>query len=138
MGLLEWYPFIRKKGYEPTLIRQSLVATTSIGSRRVDVLGASYRVILGAYLNNSQDRAHTIIEKEMLRFGSRSSLVFYINGPQAQRKLITFEIRQAAQNKATVRCEDSLDKLEQRIESNLRLKKRHFADVNANFSSSSY
>ncbi|KAF9117668.1 hypothetical protein BGX30_005254 [Mortierella sp. GBA39] len=138
MGLAEWFQFVRNKGYDPTILNQATIATMDTNKRRVDVLGASYRVLRDVYSKNPQDRAHALMLKELSRFGSISSLVLYIDGPQAEEKADTFAVREAARKQAVVRCTTSIDTLETRIQSNQRIRKRYFTDVRTNLSSSFY
>ena len=91
MGLKGWYPFIRKKGYEPTPLHHSVLASHKTGRRRFDVLGACFRVIRDAYNNNSQETAHRILEKDIEKFGSALNMTLYVDGPQALEKSGTAE-----------------------------------------------
>ncbi|KAG0292156.1 hypothetical protein BGZ96_004452 [Linnemannia gamsii] len=138
MGLSECYQFIRKKDYSPTILNQTTIATIDTNKRRVDVLGSSYRVLRNVYSKNPQDRAHALMLKELSRFGSTSTLVFYIDGPQAEEKADTFVVRDTARKQAAARCATSLDTLETQIQNNQHIRKRYFTDVRTNLSSSFY
>ncbi|KAF9117299.1 hypothetical protein BGW39_002363, partial [Mortierella sp. 14UC] len=139
MGLKEWYPFIRRKGYNPVVLYQSVLASTSTnGRRRLDVLGTCYKVIRNAYSNHTQEEANLILEKEVGRFGSTSGMTLYIDGCQAAEKSDTAADRQRHREKAWERTVTCLDTLEYRIENKLRLRRRHFVDVRSGLSSSFY
>ncbi|KAF8958121.1 hypothetical protein BGZ46_002037, partial [Entomortierella lignicola] len=138
MGLPGWFPFLRKKGYSPSSLTQSEIAAIHTNKRRVDVLGSCFRVLRGIYSNNSQDKAHDLILEELSKFGSPSVLVLYIDGQQADEKKQTFTVRNATRKKAAIRCSKSLDTLESWIQSNSRVRKRHFTDVISNLSSAFY
>ena len=138
MGLKDWFPFLRRKGYEPSVIPPSVIAGT-LGNRtgRLDVL-SFYPVIRNAYSHQTLDQAHLILEKTLSRFGTKESLILYIDGGQAVEKQETTRSREAAREKAAVKCQQSLDVLEQRIINNEKARKRHFVDVKTNLSSTFY
>ncbi|KAG0028814.1 hypothetical protein BGZ81_004393 [Podila clonocystis] len=96
-------------------------------TRRIDVL-SFYPVIKNAYSGHSLDQAHAILEQRLLRYGAKPNVVLYIDGEQAVEKQHAVKIREAVQEKATIRCEQSLGELERRINNNLRARKRHFTD----------
>ncbi|KAF8929937.1 hypothetical protein BGZ47_000819 [Haplosporangium gracile] len=84
---------------------------------------------LNAYSNNPLDRAHEILERYLMRYGTKASLVLYVDGGQALEKQHAAKTRKAAREKSTISCEQSLDELERRIDNNLSIRKRHFTDV---------
>ncbi|KAH7053611.1 hypothetical protein BKA57DRAFT_502069 [Linnemannia elongata] len=96
MGLFNWFPFIRKKGYNPVLLYHTILAsTTTTGQRRFDVLGTSFHTIRNAYSKHTQDVANRILQKEVERFGNHLNMTLYINGPQPVEKASTAQVREA-------------------------------------------
>jgi len=105
MGLPGWFPFLRKKGYEPSVIYQSAAPTTSsTATRRIDLI-SRFAVIRHAYTRNPIDKAHKILELDITWFGSKNNTVIYLDGSPAEEKTFTTEIRREARQKAIVRCE---------------------------------
>ncbi|KAG0344392.1 hypothetical protein BGZ54_005874, partial [Gamsiella multidivaricata] len=138
MGLKGWFPFICKKGYEPTVIQQSGTTTTSTTStKRIDLL-SRFSVIRTAYTQNSVEKAHAILEKDIEQFGSKDTVIVYVDGAQAQEKEHTAQARQKTREKAASRCKEALDFLQDRINRNLKVRKRHFTDVKTNMASTFY
>ncbi|KAI7821004.1 hypothetical protein BC939DRAFT_456829 [Gamsiella multidivaricata] len=120
MGLKGWFPFICKKGYEPTVIQQSGTTTTSTTStKRIDLL-SRFSVIRTAYTQNSVEKAHAILEKDIEQFGSKDTVIVYVDGAQAQEKEHTAQARQKTREKAASRCKEALDFLQDRIDRNLK------------------
>ncbi|KAI1306435.1 hypothetical protein EDD11_004766, partial [Mortierella claussenii] len=139
MGLFDWYPFIRRKGYTPfRLYRSVLMSITASGRRRLDVLGSCYKVIRSSYCNMSQDAAHRSLEKEVSRFGTALNMTLYIDGDPAKEKAETAAERQKRREKALEQTATSLTTLESRIDNNQGLRKRHFVDVRSGIASSFY
>ncbi|KAI8599776.1 hypothetical protein EDD21DRAFT_355146 [Dissophora ornata] len=138
MGLKGWYPFLRKKGYVPTVIQQSgTTAASTTFIRRIDLL-SRFSVIRNAYTQNSVQRAHEILEKDIERFGCKDDIIVYVDRVQAQEKELTAQARQETREKAIRRCEKALDILEDRVGSNLKVRKQHFVDVKTNMASTFY
>ncbi|KAI1287156.1 hypothetical protein EDD11_010487, partial [Mortierella claussenii] len=129
MGLKDWFPFLRRKGYSPLVIHASVILL-AMGNKKglVDVL-SFYGVIKNAYSRHSPEKAHTILEDHLNRFGSKSNLVLYIDGGPALEKQVTAKQRKEARDKATKKCADSIEKLENIINNNSKPRKTHFADV---------
>ncbi|KAG9065426.1 hypothetical protein KI688_002751 [Linnemannia hyalina] len=138
MGLFDWYPFIRKKGYNPTVLYQSVLASLTTGTRRFDVMANCFPVIQQAYSNQNlpPDDAHRILENDIKRFGDPLNMRLYIDGDQAEEKMDTAKARDAKRHKALNRTEKSIKVFEERLNSNLRVRKRHFTDVKAGLKSS--
>ncbi|KAF8921758.1 hypothetical protein BGZ58_003893, partial [Dissophora ornata] len=76
--------------------------------------------------------------QDITRFGTKSNTVIHVNGSQAEEKTFTAEIRREARQKAIVRCEASVDELQRRIESDLKVRKQHFTAAWAGLASSFY
>ncbi|KAI7831142.1 hypothetical protein BC939DRAFT_437710 [Gamsiella multidivaricata] len=126
MGLKGWYAFLRKKGYQPSVLYPSAASTTSsAATRRVDLLSRISVV-------------HTILELDVMRFGTKENIIIYVDGVQAEEKGFTAQIRQEAREKTTKRCKESVDELQRRIDNNLKVRKRHFADAWTSLASSFY
>lgn len=135
MGLKDWFPFLRRKGHEPPVLQQSEAAVSSPdNTRRVDVL-SFFAVIKSAYANKPLVQAHAFLEKHLMKLGTKENLVLYVDGEQAAEKEHANMIREAAREKAAVRCNQSLATLEQRIDDNLRIRKSHFSAVRTSLSS---
>ena len=138
MGLKGWYPFLRKKGYEPTVLHQSAMSTANNTSkRRLDFL-SSYSVIKDAYTHNTVEKAHELLEQYAMRFGTKDLLIVYIDGTQALEKAETAKVRQSIRDKAVAKCEKSLSELEHRINSNKKPRKRHFTDAKTSLAATFY
>ncbi|KAG0346127.1 hypothetical protein BGZ54_005311, partial [Gamsiella multidivaricata] len=82
--------------------------------------------------------AHTILELDVMRFGTKENIIIYVDGVQAEEKEFTAQIRQEAREKTTKRCKESVDELQRRIDNNLKVRKRHFADAWTSLASSFY
>ncbi|KAF9102364.1 hypothetical protein BGX30_009321, partial [Mortierella sp. GBA39] len=116
MGLFNWYPFIRRMGYNPVLLYTTILASlTTTGRRRFDVLGTCYRTIKDAYSNHPQDIANRILQKEVERYGNHLIMSLYIDGPQAVEKENTAKTREETRDKALDRTKKSLDTFEERL-----------------------
>ncbi|KAF8945173.1 hypothetical protein BGZ47_003134 [Haplosporangium gracile] len=138
MGLFDWYPFIRRKGYNPVVLHQSVLASQSTGTRRFDVMANCFPVIQRAYSNRNltQDDPHRILEDDIKRFGNTLNMPLYIDGDQAEEKMNTAKARDAVRHKALHRTEESIKVFEERLNDDMRIRKRHFTDVKAGFKSS--
>ncbi|KAI7816717.1 hypothetical protein BC939DRAFT_32985 [Gamsiella multidivaricata] len=138
MGLKGWYAFLRKKGYQPSVLYLSAASTTSsTATRRFDLL-SRFSVIRNAYTQNSIEMAHTVLELDVMRFGTKENTIIYVDGIQAEEKEFTAQIRQEAREKTTKRCKESVDELQRRIDNNLKVRKRHSADAWTSLASSFY
>ncbi|KAI7820180.1 hypothetical protein BC939DRAFT_241313 [Gamsiella multidivaricata] len=138
MGLKGWYAFLRKKGYQPSVLYSSAASTTSsTATRRIDLL-SRFSVIRNAYTRNSIEVAHTILELNVMRFGTKENIVIYVDGVQAEEKEFTAQIHREAREKTTKRCKESVDELQRRTDNNLKVRKRHFADAWTSLASSFY
>ncbi|KAF8976403.1 Rad2 nuclease, partial [Haplosporangium bisporale] len=135
MGLKDWFRFIRRNGYDAVVIHISAMLI-SMGSRkgRVDVL-SFYPVIRNAYSHHAPEKAHSILEQHLMRFGSKSNLILYVDGEPALEKQETAKHRKESREKATIKCKESLDKLEAIIINNVKPRKRHFTDVKTSLAS---
>jgi hypothetical protein len=118
MCLPGWFPFLRKKGYQPPVLHPSAVSTTSSTSiRRVDLL-SRFAVIRNAYSRNAVDKAHETLEQDIKRSGTKENIAIYVDGVQAEEKEFTAMIamiRRKAREKSTMQCERAVDKGELRI-----------------------
>ena len=74
MGLFGWFPFIRKRGYNPNILYNSVLPSLTTGTRHFDVLANYFLVIWSAYANLPQDAAHRVLEKEIECFGTKNNL----------------------------------------------------------------
>ncbi|KAF8945884.1 hypothetical protein BGZ52_009221, partial [Haplosporangium bisporale] len=138
MGLKGWYLFLRKKGYQPSVLQPSAVTTTSSTiTKRFDLL-SRFSVIRDAYTRNPTEKAHVILEQDIMQFGTKENMVIYVDGVQAEEKAYTTQVRQKTRENAVVRCENAMDVLQDRINNNLKIRKRHFTDVKASMSSTFY
>ncbi|KAG9069614.1 hypothetical protein KI688_010518 [Linnemannia hyalina] len=97
-----------------------------------------FPVIQQAYSNQNlpPDDAHRILENDIKRFGDPLNMRLYIDGDQAEEKMDTAKARDAKRHKALNRTEKSIKVFEERLNSNLRVRKRHFTDVKAGLKSS--
>ncbi|KAF9316077.1 hypothetical protein BGZ91_005633 [Linnemannia elongata] len=139
MGISFWFPFIRRKGYNPALLYQSIIAKIAPDKhRRLDVLGTCYQVIRNSYSKNPPDVAHRMLEKEVRRYGSSLDMSLYIDGYQAVEKSHTAAERERVRDRALERTTTALDILDSHLDNGLRISKRHFVDVRSSLASSFY
>ncbi|KAK3837900.1 MAG: hypothetical protein JOS17DRAFT_377464 [Linnemannia elongata] len=139
MGLFDWFPFIRRKGYNPDLLYHTILASiTTTGRRRFDVLGTSFRTIRDAYSRHPQDIANRMLQKEVERFGTPLNMTLYLDGPQPVEKMSTAQVREAARMKALDHLSSSIQTFEARMEADLRIRKQHFIAIRKNFVSAFY
>ncbi|KAF9117400.1 hypothetical protein BGW39_002216, partial [Mortierella sp. 14UC] len=65
-------------------------------------------------------------------------MTLYIDGGQAEEKMHTAKARDAARQKALDKTERSVNVFETRLKDGKRIRKRHFTDVKAGFTSAFY
>ncbi|KAF9907235.1 hypothetical protein EC991_011226 [Linnemannia zychae] len=123
MGLFSWFPFIRRKGYNPVVLYNTVLASIPTSRRRFDVLGTSYRTIRDAYSKHPENIANRILQKEVERFGNSLNMTLYLDGPQAEEKQNTAKTREAGRMKALDVLSTTMDTFESRMEAGLRIKK---------------
>ena len=104
---------------------------------RVDVL-SFYGVIKNAFSFHTPEKAHSLLEKHLLRFGQKSSLILYVDGGPALEKLDTTNRRQETRTKAAEQCIKHLDSLEQTIRSDVKPRKSQFTDVKTSLRATFY
>jgi hypothetical protein len=139
MGLFDWYPFLRRKGYNPMQLYLTIVSSLNTsGRRRFDTLANCHRVIQHAYSTKSGDEAHRMLEQDIERFGNALNMDVYIDGPQAEEKRFAAASRETNREKALERAEAGLATLETRLSDNSRIRKSHHTTVRAAFSTSFY
>ncbi|KAF9079476.1 hypothetical protein BGX27_006380, partial [Mortierella sp. AM989] len=125
-------------GYDPVAIHVSaMLAAMGSQKGRVDVL-SFYAVIRNAYSRYTPEKAHTILEQHVMRFGGKSNLILYVDGGPAQEKQETTKHRMESRNKAAVKCSESQDILETIINNNIKPRKRHFTDVRTSLAATFY
>ncbi|KAF9329953.1 hypothetical protein BG006_007043 [Podila minutissima] len=73
-----------------------------------------------------------------MRFGSKANLILYVDGGPALEKQETAKRRTEARDKATTKCTESLNKLEDIINDNIKPRKRHFTEVKTSLASTFY
>ncbi|KAI7816130.1 hypothetical protein BC939DRAFT_508611 [Gamsiella multidivaricata] len=105
---------------------------------RVDVLGSFYTIIRNAYSSQPIDIAHPIVEQEILKYGPSDKLVLYLDSPPSQENLFTQVRRDAARQKNLTRASIQLLQLENRVNSNLRVRKQHLLGVRKHLKSAFY
>jgi len=105
--------------------------------RLVDVL-SFYGIIKNAYSHHTAEKAHELLERHLLRFGTKSNLVLYVDGGLALEKQETAKHRQESRNKAATKCSECQDKLEAIIDSEAKPRKQHFVEVKKNLASTFY
>lgn len=131
MGIEGLWPFVRKKGYEPTLRYQPTLNNSPAPgpTRRLDVLGSLYLTIRNAYWNNSLDIAHAIVEREISKLGTPANLVLYIDGAPCAEKQQTQQKRKETGDEAIKSAREGVTAMEERVANNLRVRKQHFLGV---------
>lgn len=137
MGVTGWFPFLRKKGYNPVTLYQSSIWTIATDKhRRLDVLSTCYRVICNAYSNHTPDVAHKLLEKDITRFGTTLDMTIYIDGFQVVEKSGTSAVREQTRLKALERTSTAINTFESRLNSDQWIRKQHFTDIRAGLASS--
>ncbi|KAF9125051.1 hypothetical protein BG015_004980, partial [Linnemannia schmuckeri] len=129
MGLFDWYPFIRRKGYKPVSLYFSVLPR--ISHNRFDVLANCYLVIQNAYSKKSA-RKRTGFWRRILS-GSEHTQHESIHrrskgGGESEHRHDT----------ARDHTEKSIDTFEERLNNGMRIRKRHFTDIKAGLASSFY
>ncbi|KAG0277634.1 hypothetical protein BGZ96_002787 [Linnemannia gamsii] len=79
-----------------------------------------------------------ILQKEIERFGKKTNMTLYIDGPQAVEKSATAETRESKRQKAIEKLSGSLDTFETRIDEGTRIRKQHYNDIKKGLGSSFY
>ncbi|KAK3813606.1 MAG: hypothetical protein J3R72DRAFT_61852 [Linnemannia gamsii] len=139
MGLFDWYPFIRRKGFNPALLYYTLLASIeTVGRRRLDVLGTCFSTIKDSYTKHSPEIAHEKLMREIERYGTTDNMTLYIDGPQAVEKMWTAQTREAKREKAMVRLDGNLDAFASRMNNGLRMKKQQFIAIKKDLGLSFY
>ncbi|KAK3827347.1 MAG: hypothetical protein J3R72DRAFT_496372 [Linnemannia gamsii] len=88
MGLFDWYPFIRRKGYRPMQLYIPIIGSLMTGHRLFKVLANCYRVICDAYSNKSQEAAHQLVLKRIKQLGHpEDSVLHFLRRPSRHHDL---------------------------------------------------
>ena len=133
MGVAELWAFLKRKGYDPVLRYLAAQLPQSFHHKiRIDILGSLYSTIRNAYSSHSLEEAHCILEREIIKFGTRSQLVLYLDGHPSQEKEGTRIKREERRNKALVLADKYLNELAGRMEHGARVRKQHFVKVKKN------
>lgn len=130
MGVAGLWAFLRKKGYDPVLRhRAAQLPQSSHHKIRVDVLGSLYTTIRYAYSSHSLEEAHRILEREIIKFGTKDQLVLYLDGHSSKEKEATRAKREERRNKALNLADKYLDELAGRMERGARVRKYCFVNI---------
>jgi hypothetical protein len=84
------------------------------------------------------DNAHPILEREILKLGTPANLILYIDGAPCAEKQQTHEKRQETRDKAIKSAHKGVLAMEERLVSNLRVRKQHFLSVTKNLRTAFY
>ena len=138
MGLAGWYPFIRKKGYNPHRLSKSVILKNPSSQRHLDVLGTLFRTISNAYASNPPYIAHLILQNEIERYGTPENLVLYLDGPPAEEKRTTTDLRDKARLKALDDLGGNLDTFDTKLSESSRIVKQLHIAISKGFQKSFY
>jgi hypothetical protein len=138
MGLAGWYPFIRKKGYNPHLLSKSVILKNPASQRHLDVLGTLFRTISNAYASNPPYIAHSILQNEIERYGTQENLILYLDGPPAEEKRATTDLRDKARLKALDDLGSNLDTFDKKLNESSRIRKQLHISIAKGFQKSFY
>ncbi|KAF9968632.1 hypothetical protein BGZ70_001368, partial [Mortierella alpina] len=135
MGIAGLWPFLRKKGYDPTLRHfSSLSPIPNQCCIRVDILGSLYMAIRSAYSSHPLTVAHSIVEQNIQKLGDKTALVLYLDGGASEEKRQTQLLREGRRKDALDRANTHLKELELRVVGKLHVRKHHFLGVRKNLS----
>ncbi|KAF9188015.1 hypothetical protein BGZ49_003985, partial [Haplosporangium sp. Z 27] len=136
MGIYGLWPFLKKKGYEPTACRRPHSSNTT--KIRVDVLGTFFALIAHTYSSYPADKAHFIVEQQIQKIGLKQNLILYFDGAPSTEKRDARNYRLCQREKYLHIARKAMDTLNSRIESNLRVRKHHFIAVAKNLKRAFY
>ncbi|KAG0082535.1 hypothetical protein BGZ93_002383 [Podila epicladia] len=99
---------------------------------RVDVCGSQFSTIRYSYNKNHSDtnNAHRRLEHQPNKLGTKGELVLYVDGHPAAEKANTHNKREQDRHKARDRAHRALVTLEDRLQTNKRIRKHHITAVN--------
>ena len=130
MGVVGAWPFIRKKGYEPTLARSE--PTVEGPLRRIDVLGCHFTTIRRAYSCNDDAKAHLIVEAAISNHAVPFNSVLYLDGQPCEEKKATNVRRQEVRDKAVKQVEIDIPRLEDRVSTKQKMRKQVYFSAKKN------
>ncbi|KAF9123680.1 hypothetical protein BGW39_008793, partial [Mortierella sp. 14UC] len=132
MGLKGIYPWLRKKGYNPTLRRpmHHRLPDNPQPIVRVDVLSL-FTKIRRIYTKHSDDktRAHSILFEHLKKYGNPSHMVFYVDGAPAFEKKETHRERNEKHVKALKNAKVAIEMLSNRVSQGKPPTKQMFKNV---------
>ncbi|KAF9988902.1 hypothetical protein BGZ79_005069, partial [Entomortierella chlamydospora] len=132
MGVENAWPFLRKQGLAP--ISQGKVSLSStISQIRVDVCSTHNTPIRYIYSNSTDlNAAHCKLEQWLFKIGDKDKMRFYIDGLPAEEKKQTHTDRHERRQKALLKANAAVSKLEWRFANRKRIRKHYITDANKN------
>ncbi|KAG0311406.1 Rad2 nuclease, partial [Dissophora globulifera] len=131
MGVKRAWQLLTKKGLVPDPFDK--ISTDPTAKIRVDVCATHNTPIRHVYSNPIDlNAAHSILEHWLLKISDKDKLRFYIDGLPAQEKKKTHSDRHERRQKALVKANTAVSKLECRLAEKKRIKKYYIADANKN------
>ena len=132
MGIKRAWLYARKKGNVPDA--QPKVSPVSPESKiRVDVCSIHNTPIRHFYHNATDlDTAHRKLESWLKKIGDKARVRYYIDGEPAEEKKQTHADRHQGRQRALVKADTAITKLESRLATKARIRKHHIADANKN------
>jgi len=135
MGVVGAWPFVRKKGYEPTFAHPNSARfnPTSQGRlRHIDILGCFFSTIRRAYSCYDADKAHLIVESAIKKYALPTNSILYMDGQPSQEKRATNVRRQEIRDKAVRQAELDIIRLEDRVGTKQKMRKQVYFSAKRN------
>ncbi|KAF8900951.1 hypothetical protein BGZ58_006798, partial [Dissophora ornata] len=132
MGAKGSWCLLRKKGHAPN-VHDKPYCPTPVSKMRVDVSGSQFSTIRYNYSNTHSDtnNAHRQLERQLIKLGNKDELVLYVDGHPAVEKANTHHQREKDRHKARGRAHRALATLEDRLQTNMRIRKHHIKNANS-------
>ncbi|KAG0062154.1 hypothetical protein BGZ92_006266, partial [Podila epicladia] len=130
MGATGLWCLLRKKEHAPD-VHDKPHCPSPTSKIRVDVAGSQFSTIRYAYSNTHSDpnNAHRLLEHCLKKLGEKDRLVLYVDGYPAAEKAKTHDQREKGRHKARDRAHKALVVLEDRLQTNKRIRKHHIKNA---------
>ncbi|KAF9921244.1 hypothetical protein BGZ67_000630, partial [Mortierella alpina] len=131
MGIVGLWPFIKKKGYEATLLHaHTVLNSTYQPMRHVDVQACFYSTISRAYSSHPVSVANHILERALLKFATPENAVVYLDGNPCQEKALTHASREKKRQDELDEVVEAISSFSVSIEEKRRVRKQLFYKIN--------
>ncbi|KAF8919707.1 hypothetical protein BGZ58_004589, partial [Dissophora ornata] len=131
MGVRGSWRLLRNKGHAPD-VHDKPCCPTPASKMRVDVGCSHFSTIRYAYSNTNSDtnNAHRQLEHQLIKLGKKEELVLYVDGHPAAEKANTHHQREQVRHNACDRAHRALVSLQDRLQTNKRIRKHHIKTAN--------